>query len=491
MVSDTSSLASSHGRGTLSPAVSAPTLPPTWAVLGSVLIACCGIAFAFWPLETSLVLALSPLVLYLALSPIAFYCCTVASFSFIVITLTMTKGAVQYPVRPFDILIILSLFSYAAHRALGTLPRWRPTPVDLPVFALFILALASLSWSHDITRGLYELRNLVAILPFALVVTPAILSSWQRLSAFMWFVIICGAINAAISIFAFYTYPDYLSVILDRTHLYRLVIVFNDLTVAKRGHGFAHPLVTSIWLDVAILFGLAQAMTITNRKKRNWTIVLTLFILCGHLSTMSKGAIVSLVPTFGFLILMQRSWRRFALTSMTLFFLTIAVCFVTVHSADLVKHLKVIESQTTGDTEGSSTSDRLTWWGQSLGQWVDSDFLGVGIGGVFQYLDPWGPHPHSIYVSMVSELSFPGIFLYLLIFAITLSRMRTAIDMAVTLQKRQITLFTTAALINILFYGFFDLYFTEYLVWLLVGVALSCARLVDDDALQTAGKGSM
>ncbi len=465
-----------------------PSLPPQWAVVGAIVVASLGTVFAIWPWATSIALALMPFTLWMMLSPLAMYYFTVASFSALVVTFTMTKGTVQFTFRPYDIIIILSVFSYCLHRALGTLPRWRTTAVDLPALAFFILALTSLWWSHDVTRGLYELRNLIVILPFALVITPAILSSWERLSHFMWFIIIVGAINAAISIFAFYSYPEFLSQTLDTTHLYRLVLVFNDLSVAKRGHGFAHPLVTSIWLDLSILFGLAKVTIMKSRKKRNWSIVLTLFILCGHLSTMSKGAILSLVPTFSFLILMQRSWRRYAITCVLLFAFTLASCFVLVYSADLVKHLKILESQTSSSTEGSSTSDRLKWWKQSLAKLAETDYVGVGLGGVFQYLKPWGPHTHSIYVGVLAELGFPGLFLYLLIFALALGRIRRALSSrALTFEKRQTTLFIAAALINILFYGFVDMYYTEYLVWLLVGLALTCAQLVEDDERAQGG----
>lgn len=193
---------------------------------------------------------------------------------------------------------------------------------------------------------------------------------------------------------------------------------------------------------------------------------------------MSKGSVLSMLAVAGLIILAVRHLRLRLFQSAAVVALALVCCFLAVHSVDLVKHIKVIGQQTQVGGERSSANDRVVWWGQALDKTMETDGAGVGAGGIFQYLDPWGPHAHSIYLSTLSELGFPGLILFLLVCIVSLVHFCSVMRRCKNTTNQLLLLMFTANWVNMLVYGFLDLTYSEATVWAPLGMAHAACILV-------------
>ncbi|MBM4064697.1 MAG: O-antigen ligase family protein [Planctomycetes bacterium] len=391
----------------------------------------------------------------------------------------------------FSFLILL--FWFFSRAAKFTTP-YRRTPCDIPIIMFISLALLSLLWTNDYEKGIYQwIRLFSGICIF--IVTISTINNYRMLNIVVWIIIVMGCINSILCFLSIHSYPDYTYAEFESSN-YGLILVFNDTNVGKRGHAFSHPLTTACWLNFALILSFGKFIMLKGKKKIILA-VLIFFMLTGHMTTLSKGPLLALICGIIFLFYSFKPIRKFFFTSIAVLILVIIVSFFLSNITQLKWSLKYTARQMSASESFTSTDSRKNWWKQSTSKSIENYGLGVGLGGISQYLRPYAPHPHSVFVSAFGELGFLGLGLLILIYSLAFKNYMIALKQCRNEYYRLILLSYIGGFVTLIFYIITDYEYSTNLLWWYLGFGFAISNLAKaapsehtDESLPAAIKGN-
>jgi hypothetical protein len=383
--------------------------------------------------------------------------------------------------HPHSVVELFLLASWFISRAMGRVGPYRPTSVDILVGLLVLLTVTSILWSDSTWIAVVFIVKFLLTLGGCFLATLVAVSDRPMLGRILDLTMALGVINSILCFFFVITYPNFESInimpkSMDWAHFH---VLLNDPGgIGKRGHGLGHPIYTSIWISFGIHIVLHK-MLFTRGVLRNlaW-LLLILFFLSAMQSSLSKGPMLALIPSFAAHMLLTRKFRGWLLTSSILLLWGVALGFVIGNSTDLTSALKLTRHQLSASESYSSTESRLTWWKQAVPPGLENGGMGVGAGNAIKFLDPKGPHPHSAYVSVLSELGYPGLLLYLGIVAWGLVHGLAAIRRCKDPTDRSILVLLFCWYLNVIFNILTIGSFQEPVYWYTLALSVAGARIV-------------
>jgi O-antigen ligase len=212
-------------------------------------------------------------------------------------------------------------------------------------------------------------------------------------------------------------------------------------------------------------------------KKKIILAVLIFFMLTGHMTTLSKGPLLALIGGIIFLFYSFKPIRKFFFTSIAVLILVIIVSFFLSNITQLKWSLKYTARQMSASESFTSTDSRKNWWKQSTSKSIENYGLGVGVGGISQYLRPYAPHPHSVFVSAFGELGFLGLGLLILIYSLAFKNYMIALKQCRNEYYRLILLSYIGGFVTLIFYIITDYEYSTNLLWWYLGFGFAISNL--------------
>jgi len=366
-------------------------------------------------------------------------------------------------------------------RLIGISKKYAGTPVDLPILAFLCLASLSLLWTHDYENGNVQLLKLFVSLFGAFIIAMSTLTSEKAIRKLFWILFIIGIINSVLCFFSIYTYPSYQGGdIFDIGHS-TIHLIFNDtLMVKNRGHAFSHPLTTATWINMVLFISVALFLTTSSKKGRFFIGLAMLFMLCALMTTMSKGPVIAMFCAFVLMLYFIRPLRDKIFSSVAVLIVSIILAFIIGNGYNLINLSNVTGHQLSSNDSYSSTASRLKWWKCSWEKGISPPGIGVGVGGLKQYLIKNAPHPHNTYISVFGELGVLGLALFLLICFIAFKTYLTALRRCGNEYFRRILLAYLAGYISLLLCILLNYDYTVASTWWYIGLGFVLVKISND-----------
>lgn len=373
------------------------------------------------------------------------------------------------------LLLLLSLIFGKANRYTGT-------SVDLPLLAFLFLASLSLLWSHDYSVGKFQLFKLIIAVFSSFVVLVSTLTSERSVRKLLWLLFVIGVINASICFFAVYTYPEYTGAnILDMGSVFQLDLQFVDkYEVKSRGHALGHPLTTATWLVNSIFMSIALFLTTPSKKGRLFIGIMIAFMLAALMTTMSKGPLIALFGAITFMFYLIKPLRGWIFASMSVLVVTMIAAFIIGNSSNINFVMKFTGNQISTNDSYTSTSSRLVWWKEAIGKTFDTNGIGVGIGGLKQYLTRSPEHPHNVYVSALGELGILGFSLLVMIYLVSYVSYWRALQGCKNEYFRRLLLVYLSGYVAILMSIFVNLGYVISSTWWYLGLGFALVKIAQN-----------
>ncbi len=437
---------------------------------------CLASIFSLSPLWTSFGCLLAVVSAVILLRPIyAFYILLVAIQCQYIYIIPVSLG------REFSIgsiVILLLLLIWLTSRLLGSSPAYTGTACDTLLLLFLCLMAFSLLWADNLKEGLYSIVKLAVFLGVSFCATVSLVNSDKRVNTILWILIITGSIAAVISLISVQLYPDYKAYYRDLFSSIVLNIQFNTDLTGRRGHAISHPLTTSYWLNFSITAAFMKRMTST--KNAVLLTVLILLMLTGHLCTLSKGPFLALMFGMMFFLWMTLPTRKYFLTWLSVGLLTVIVCYVAANADVLYNAIRFTAQQLSATNDESSVGTRLFWWTLCLKESFGSYGFGIGAGGLRDLLltaSKPGPHAHSVLISLIGELGFPGVLLYVLIHAIVIKKIWFALNACRNEYFKRILLLYGSGYIMFFVYLVFNYDYLMFQAWWYMGFGFALAEI--------------
>ncbi len=375
-----------------------------------------------------------------------------------------------------ELFLALLLILWFISRSINAVAPYPRTPCDVPLLLFVGLALLSILWSHDIHYGIDQTIRLFCVSIGSFILALTIVTTHEVINKITWIIIIMGVITSFTCFVAIHTYPDYTDTIFYKTKALRVIFMFNNTVVGKRGHGLCHPLTTALWLNIAFILSFGKFLTTKGRRK-NLIGAMMFFMLTAHLTTISKGPLFALIGGVIFLIISLKPTKKIFFISISILILAIVTSFILANFSELKKIAGVTVHQMTFGDEQSSTASRANWWLTTMRKSLESYGFGVGIGGIRGHLDPPAPHPHNVYVSVFGELGFPGLGLLLLIYYIAFKTYFVSLTQCQSEYYRRIMLTYMGGFIMIMITIATDFSYTIDIIWWYIAFGFAIAKV--------------
>lgn len=389
-----------------------------------------------------------------------------------------TKGKIFiYTLAELFAIIVFSLWAFS--RVINLTKPYPRTPCDIPVMLFFGLALMSLLFTTDYRFGIFQLEKLFLSLGI-FGITVLTVNNHKTLDTIIWFIFGMGIFNSIFCFLSIYSYPDYTTTTLLNYNQFNIRIIFNDLTVTKRGHSFAHPLTTALWLNFAIIFSFGKFYAARGKKKALLGI-LTFFMLTAQLTTLSKGPLLALVVGIIFFFYITKPIRKFFFTSVAVLAILVSVAFLLSNITEIKRAVVFTTHQLTPSGEGeTSTHTRLSWWKTAIIKNVETFGLGVGAGELPRYLKPHAPHPHSVYMSAFGELGFIGFGLLMLIFYSSFKNYSVVLKQCTSDYYKCVLSSYISGFVMLMFFIISDYDYTTNIIWWYLGFGFAISKLAKE-----------
>jgi O-antigen ligase len=350
----------------------------------------------------------------------------------------------------------------------------------MPLLLFVSLAALSLLWTADFNTGIVDLSKLIMVLLGSFIITTSVLNSHWKLNTVIWIIIVMGIFDSIVCFYSLYIYPDFTSTSLIETKDFEATLFFNSPTmIGKRGHSFSHPLTTSFWLNFALILSFGKFIT-SSRKKRIFIAFIILLMLNAHLTTLSKGPLISLIGGLIFLFFFIKPIKKLFFTSIAILVIIIILSFITSNITRIDKAV----GYTAQSGKGESASNRLKWWKTSIEKSLEMYGIGTGTGGIQKYLKPTAPHPHSLYMHTFGELGFIGIGLLVTIYYLAFKSYFLALRETKNEYYRRILITYMGGLVAMLLAFLFDFEYKFLLGWWYIGFGFAIAKLANEAPLE-------
>lgn len=238
-------------------------------------------------------------------------------------------------------------------------------------------------------------------------------------------------------------------------------------------------------INVIIAFGLGLLLTTKREeiRKRSLLIIWLIFLVCSHLTSLSKGGLIGLFAmVFFFLVAVNRLRKKFFRNAF-LFITGLPVLFVIIQVTRALISFSGYE-RLFGSTEAYSAPTRLAWWSEMLGLLFKKTFgIGLGIGASKFYLDPV-PYIHSIYFSVLCDMGWIGTLLFSLLLGIIAKEVLQLIKYQETFIQNMLLAFC-GAMVAILAHGSVDFHYNYTIIWIVMGIGMAVLRLMQEELINT------
>jgi O-antigen ligase len=388
------------------------------SVLTTVVVS---VAFSADPIWFITAFAISSITILFLLRPvwISYFLVVLMNMTYLIIKTpffydnSILMSAIMLP----DYFLLFTPLLWLLSRLIGSSKQYTGTSIDLLLLAFVFLASFSLLWSHDYSTGKVHLLKLFVSIFGTFVVAISTLTSRKYFRGLLWLVFTIGIINSTICFFSVLTYPSYSKAnILDIGSLHVNLIFVDEKAVGNRGHGFSHPLTTASWLVTSIYMSIALFLTTPSKKRRVLIGLMAAFMLAALMTTMSKGPLIAFFISLTMMFYFLKPLRNKIFTAVSVLVVCVIIAFIIGNSSNINKLINLTGRQLSTEDSNTSTSSRLDWWGTTLNKGFDTNGVGVGIGGLKQYLSKQAMHPHNTYISAFGELGLLGFVLILSIY---------------------------------------------------------------------------
>jgi O-antigen ligase len=380
------------------------------------------------------------------------------------------------------LLLIIAFISWVFARMAGTRDKAPTYGLEYLIGFFMIFCAISFLWSEDRIHGSVELFILCASLS-ALILSIAFLKNKQTINIVLWIFIFMGIVNSVIALYSLHS--QYEGTVLYQYQDFSLKMTFNPIRLAFKGHGLLPPPATAFFLNLTLFLAFGKLLSSTNLKTRILLFFIIMTIFAGHMTTLSKSALLGLLAGFIFLIINEDTLKKWFFTSAFILIAVIVFSFVISHIDTLYKTINYGVFRAVSPSEGTtSLSTRITFWTIGTDLLIKSDGLGTGIGGYKQNNVFW-PHAHSIYFSTLFELGFIGLWAWLFILGEVLRRLLNSLKKCTDKYWRSILLGYIGGYISMLITGLFDFEYEYSIIWLYIGIGIALNVIIEK---QTAKK---
>ncbi len=384
-----------------------------WIII-IVIELCLGSAQVFAPYYVLPVLLASILLMVMLINPeISYYIIVISSVVLAPFTVNIyySKYLTEQMYLP-NFIIFSALISLMLSISTRARASYYSTPVTPPFLFFIFFGLISLLWTHDRVHGLYQLGRLINFY-FLFSFSVFIIQSRDILRRSLWVWIWAGIVLSGGTILGrFLTIdPHMISITSDIT----MVIGFGD-SESLRASSMATTAVTAAGLNICILIALGMYFIAEKQSTKRLLIFLILFMMTGMVLPRSRLGVISLLIGLVFFYSRFPQYRKNLIkVSFAIFIVVFLIYFAT--AADrleqaLERWLGIVVSYAKKE---ATTLNRLGIWATGFDKLINSYGIGMGLGGLKKYLNV--PHAHNIYLSVLFDLGFIG--LWILIWLIT------------------------------------------------------------------------
>jgi O-antigen ligase len=154
------------------------------------------------------------------------------------------------------------------------------------------------------------------------------------------------------------------------------------------------------------------------------------------------------------------------------------VVFVLANIHRVTNTIKYATRQMSTADDQTSVSTRKVWWENAIEQCSRTYGVGVGIGGLQQYLEGSGkpPHAHSVYLDALGELGILGLALTLIIHFLALRTFLHALKHSRSEYYRRLLLAYLGGFISLLLSICINYGHINYAIWWYMAVGFVLAR---------------
>lgn len=379
---------------------------------------------------------------------------------------------VRHEVLPDDLLIfttlpnltaIIAISCWLFARMANTRPPCPGTSLDLAMWLFFVWAFCSMLWTPDLSTGFLKIF-LLSCCYFGYYLSIAIIRSTRILNTVIWLLILIGVTNAAIAVYSLHGEPIYKEIyhVEDIT----LYVVFTWMA-KERGMGLSHPSFTAYFLNISIFLSIGMFLVTTDLKKRFILALIGLFMVYGHLTTLSKGGLLGLLAGLLFLILTHGPLRKHLFTSLSVIAITLVILFPLVY----------LSWPDTGELlrGRASLSPRWHIWEAGFEDLVKSYGFGYGCG-MFYFA-------HNILFSVLFELGIPGLLIFLWILMKVFLTIRSSRKKMLSPYYEKMILALSAGMVSIMASGMFDFFYWDGIMWTFLGISMAVINLANEGAV--------
>jgi O-antigen ligase len=249
-----------------------------------------------------------------------------------------------------------------------------------------------------------------------------------------------------------------------------------------------HPLRTSYYLSLAIILSLLYVAT--SAGYRRWLAsLLSFFIFCALITTLSKGPLLSLFAgLFVLTLAIPLLRRRFILVWIGIAaLLVLGFLAGRLPTGNITRSLDyTLNTATDQHDETSSLGSRIIRWRQGLQALYDTWGMGTGVGGFYRYTKPFFLFD-SVYVHMIVEYGFAGACLYLWLLVAAAKRFVVAHARCREPALRTWMLFYLAGFVTLVFNGLTSENQLFLSFWFYLGLGHALSRIAEEGSPPPAG----
>ncbi|OHE57177.1 MAG: hypothetical protein A2Z47_00320 [Thermodesulfovibrio sp. RBG_19FT_COMBO_42_12] len=438
---------------------------------------CLGLAQVFTPYYVLPILLASILFMVMLINPeVSYYIMVISSVVLapFAVNIYYSKYLTEQIYLP-NLIIFLALISLMLSVSIRVRALHYSTPVTPPLLFLLFFGLISLLWTHDRVHGLYQLgRYINFYLLFLLSVS--VIRSRDILRRCLWAWIWAGIVLSGGTILGrFLTIePNMTSITSDII----MQIVFGDFE-SLRASSMATTAVTAAGLNICILIALGMYFIEEKQSTKRLLIFLILFMMTGLVLPRSRLGVFSLLIGLTFFYSRFPQYRKNLIkVSFTIFVVVFLIYFATAANRleqALERWIGIVVSYAKKE---ATTLNRLEIWAIGFDKLIESYGIGTGIGGLKKYLNV--PHAHNIYLSVLFDLGFIGLWILIWLITSLINTIRNSIKTCRNPSYRILLWAYGGGLIAVGIHGLtdFEYSFSAFLEFpLFIGLIMATVRL--------------
>ena len=256
-------------------------------------------------------------------------------------------------------------------------------------------------------------------------------------------------------------------------------IKFNTLYRIQRARGTAFGSPHSLGLTMSFLMAVGMGVMLSINKEKIWIKVLLssclIFFLSAHVTTLSKGATVSLFAMVVFYLILSHKLRAHFIKNSLVFMFSYISVFVLVHSDSLFHSMKRYSVDSTSEV---SLSTRLEFWKTILPPFFETLGRGLGIGGGKALLPV--SHEHNIYISVLCDMGIIGTCIIGFLTIKITKDIISVINQQDTFSQNML-IASSATIFAALVHGLVDFNYNFDTLWMIAGFHMAALRLARTD----------